>query len=227
MSIDDAPKEVTSATSEVWSHLVPVPGTPEGFTARTTYPTNRDGVEVMLERWQAGTEEPPHFHPGDDMTVVVEGRMAVQFYRKEAHAWVPDGERIVLDKGDVGYIRARRVHDASYIEACRLVYVHNGAFAFHLASDEDPSAVRETTSHEAQMLDALDSAQAPLCDDCVTAVVGWDKRQQASSVGATMAERDAIVRAHGVCSRCGRRKIVNGLPLAPVRHAVPRGTGSR
>ena len=62
MSVDDATQNVTSATSEVWSNHVSVPGTPEGFTARTTYPTNPDGVEVMLERWQAGTEEPPHFH---------------------------------------------------------------------------------------------------------------------------------------------------------------------
>jgi quercetin dioxygenase-like cupin family protein len=133
MSVDDATQNVTSATSEVWSNHVPVPGTPEGFTARTTYPTNPDGVEVMLERWQAGTEEPPHFHPGDDMTVVVEGKMSVQFYRKEAGSLVPDGERIFLDRGDVGYIRARRIHDAHYIEACQLVYVHNGAFGFHLA----------------------------------------------------------------------------------------------
>ena len=136
MSVDDAAQEVTSATSEVWSNHVPVPGTPEGFTARTTYPTNPDGVEVMLERWEAGTEEPPHFHPGDDMTVVVEGRMSVQFYRKEARTLVRDGERIFLNRGDVGYIHARRVHDARYIDACQLVYVHNGAFAFHLADAE-------------------------------------------------------------------------------------------
>ena len=133
MSIDDATKEVTSATSDVWGHHVPAPGTPEGFTVRTTYPTNPDGVEVMLERWQAGTEEPPHSHPGDDMTVVVEGRMSVQFYRHDASALVPDGDRVFLEKGDVGYIRAGRVHDARYIDACRLVYVHNGAFAFDLA----------------------------------------------------------------------------------------------
>ena len=136
MSPGDTDLDVTSATSEVWSNLIPVPGTPEGFTARTTYPTNPDGVEVMLERWQAGTEEPPHSHPGDDMTVVVEGRMSVQFYRQEAHRLSPDGERIFLGRGDVGYIRAGRVHDARYIEACRLVYVHNGAFAFHLADAE-------------------------------------------------------------------------------------------
>jgi quercetin dioxygenase-like cupin family protein len=133
MSVDDATQDVTSATSEVWSNHVPVPGTPEGFTARTTYPTNPDGVEVMLERWHADTEEPPHFHPGDDMTVVVEGKMAVQFYRQEGRVLFPDGERIVLNKGDVGYIRAGRIHDAKYIEVCQLVYVHDGAFAFHLA----------------------------------------------------------------------------------------------
>ena len=133
MSVDDANQDVTSATSDVWGKHVPVPGTPEGFTARTTYPTNPDGVEVMLERWAAGTEEPPHYHPGDDMTVVVEGKVAVQFYRAEAHALVPDGERILLEKGAAGYIRAGRIHDARYVEACRLVYVHDGAFAFHPA----------------------------------------------------------------------------------------------
>ncbi len=136
MSVDDATKDVTSATSDVWSDHVPVPGSPEGFTVRTTYPTNPDGVEVMLERWQPGTEEPPHWHPGDDMTVVVEGRMSIQFYREVARSLIPDGEKIFLDKGDVGYVRAGRVHDAQYIEACQLVYVHNGPFAFNLADTE-------------------------------------------------------------------------------------------
>lgn len=138
MSSDHATQGVTSATSKVWSNHVPVPGTPEGFTARTTYPTNPDGVEVMLERWEAGTEEPPHSHPGDDMTVVVEGRMSVQFYRREAGRLVPDGDRVFLDKGDAGYIRGGRIHDAGYVEACRLVYVHDGAFAFIPAEAEAP-----------------------------------------------------------------------------------------
>lgn len=69
-------------------------------------------------------------------------------------------------------------------------------------------------SNETQVLDALNSTQGPLCDDCITEVVGWNSRQQAHSVGSKMAERETIIRAHGVCSRCGRRKIVNGLPLA-------------
>ena len=136
MSVDDATQIVTSATSDVWSNHVPDPEGPEGFTVRTTYPTNPDGVEVMLECWQAGTEEPPHFHSGDDMTVVVEGRMSVQFYREEAGSLVPEGERSFMGKGDVGYIRARRIHDARYIDDCQLVYVHNGVFEFHLAPAE-------------------------------------------------------------------------------------------
>ena len=136
MPADDVDQDVTSATSEVWSNHVPVPGTPEGFTARTTYPTNPDGVEVTLERWGAGTEEPPHWHPGDDMTVVVEGRISVQFYRREARGLVRDGERVFVEKGGVGYIRAGRVHERQYVDTCQLVYVHNGAFAFNPADAE-------------------------------------------------------------------------------------------
>lgn len=121
---------VTSATSAVWDKHVTVPDTPVGFTVRTTYPNNPDGAEVMLERWQAGSAEPPHSHPGDDMTVVVEGRMAVQFFTREGGELVPDGEPLVLGKGEAGYIRAGRIHDAKYLEDCKLVYVHDGAFGF-------------------------------------------------------------------------------------------------
>lgn len=133
MPIEQPNQDVTSSTSEVWGNHVPDPESPKGFTVRTTYPTNPDGVEVMLERWEAGTEEPPHSHPGDDMTVVVEGRMSTQPYRREGDSLVPDGQRLFLNKGDVGYIRAGRIHDAQYIDDCQLVYVHNGAFAFQLA----------------------------------------------------------------------------------------------
>ena len=122
--------EVTSETSAVWDRHVTVPDTPAGFTVRTTYPNNPDGAEVMLERWEAGSAEPPHSHPGDDMTVVVEGRMAVQFFSREGGELVPDGEPLVLGKGEAGYIRAGRIHDAKYLEDCKLVYVHDGAFGF-------------------------------------------------------------------------------------------------
>jgi len=127
-------KNVTSETSAVWGNHVPVPDTPEGFTVRTTLPGNPNGVEVMLERWKAGAEEPPHSHPGDDMTVVVEGKMSIQFFVKEAEGLVPDGDRIFLRKGETGYVRAGRIHDAKYLEDCNLVYVHNGAFGFHLST---------------------------------------------------------------------------------------------
>ena len=122
--------EVTASTSAVWQNHVSVAGTPEGFTVRTSYPANPEGAEVMLERWQAGTEEPAHSHPGDDMTIVVEGKMSIQFYTKSATGLVADGEPVFLNKGDTGYIKAGRIHDAKYIEECKLVYVHDKAFGF-------------------------------------------------------------------------------------------------
>jgi mannose-6-phosphate isomerase-like protein (cupin superfamily) len=133
MSVGERSEDVTPVSSEVWSGLIADPTSP-GFSVRTTYPTNPDGVEVMLERWDAGTGEPPHWHPGDDMTVVVEGAMVVQFYRSDGDSLLADGEPVRLNKGDVGYVRATRIHDAKYIENCQLVYVHHGAFAFNLAA---------------------------------------------------------------------------------------------
>jgi quercetin dioxygenase-like cupin family protein len=136
MPADDATLDVTAATSAVWKGFAPAPGTPEGFTLRTTYPTDPGGVEVMLERWEPGAEEPPHSHPGDDMTVVVEGKMAVRFYRREAGSLVPDGAPVLLGAGEAGYVRAGRIHDARYLEDCKLVYVHEGAFAFRPADTD-------------------------------------------------------------------------------------------
>ncbi len=127
---DNVTKEVTADTSAVWKNHVSVADTPEGFTVRTTCPANSEGVEVMLERWLAGTEEPVHSHPGDDMTVVVEGKMSIQFYTKSADGLVADGEPVILNKGDTGYIKAGRIHDAKYTEECKLVYVHDKAFGF-------------------------------------------------------------------------------------------------
>ena len=72
-------KTLTASTSAIWDNHVTVPDTPDGFTVRTTVPGNPDGVEVMLEQWAAGSAEPPHSHPGDDMTVVIEGRMAAKY----------------------------------------------------------------------------------------------------------------------------------------------------
>jgi hypothetical protein len=124
------PADVTSLTSPIWDHHVALPDGPPGFTLRTTVPGNPDGVEVMLERWEAGSSEPPHAHPGDDMTVVVEGKMVIQFYTKGADGLVADGAPVTLGRGETGYVRAGRIHDARYVEACRIVYVHDRAFGF-------------------------------------------------------------------------------------------------
>jgi quercetin dioxygenase-like cupin family protein len=117
-------------SSAVWKNFVSVPNTPAGFTVRKTLPENPKGVEAMLESWEAGTAEPPHSHPGDDMTVVVEGAMSIQYFRREGGKLVPDGAPVVLKKGQTGYVPAGRIHDAKYIEACKLVYVHDGPFGF-------------------------------------------------------------------------------------------------
>ena len=125
-----AENEVTSKTSNVWDNHVTVADTPDGLTVRTTFPTNPEGAEVMLERWDAGSEEPPHSHPGDDMTVVVEGKMSIQFYTKSNEGLIADGDVIILNKGDTSYVKAGRIHDAKYVEDCKLVYVHDKAFGF-------------------------------------------------------------------------------------------------
>lgn len=121
---------VNSETSAIWKNHVSIPDTPEGFTLRTTYPINENGAEVMLERWEAGSAEPPHSHPGDDMTVVIEGKMEIQFFTKTDSGLVEDGDVLTLNKGDTGYINAGRIHDAKYVEECKLVYVHDKAFGF-------------------------------------------------------------------------------------------------
>ena len=119
----------TAETSAIWKDHVAVANTPPGFRVRTTYPGNPAGVEVMLEQWQAGSEEPIHSHPGDDMTVVVEGKISIQFYVLNSKGErTPDGERLILHKGETGYIKAGRLHDAKYIEHCKLVYVHDKKF---------------------------------------------------------------------------------------------------
>jgi len=121
---------MNSATSAIWDNHVTAPDTPDGFILRTTYPSNPNGVEVMLERWEAGSSEPIHSHPGDDMTVVVEGKMSIQFYLKTNEGLEKEGEPLILNQGETGYVAANRIHDASYIEDCKLVYVHDKAFGF-------------------------------------------------------------------------------------------------
>ena len=64
------------------------------------------------------------------MTVVVEGRMAIQYFSRGTEGLVPEGEPVILNKGDTGYIKAGRIHDATYLEDCKLVYVHDREFGF-------------------------------------------------------------------------------------------------
>ena len=119
-----------SETSKVWSHLIREQGDPQGFHYRGTYPDDKEGVTVMLETWDAGSHEMPHCHPGDDMTVLVEGDMAVQFYRQEGEDLIKEGDEHLYLHGQTAYIRAKQIHSARYINPCKLVYVHDKAFDF-------------------------------------------------------------------------------------------------
>ena len=77
-------------------------GTPDGFTLRVQQTAeNPTGVDVMMEKWEKGSEEPIHSHPGDDMTIVVEGKMSLQFFIKGV-----GGELIKGNVYVVHYVRA-------------------------------------------------------------------------------------------------------------------------
>lgn len=126
MSINRA----TMETSDVWKHLKSEEDLPEGFAFRGTLPTDKDGVETMLEAWNAGTSEPPHAHPGDDMTIVSEGEMRVQFYVVEDDKLVKDGPEEVYGEGETAYVAKGQIHSVKYVKDSRLVYIHSGAFDF-------------------------------------------------------------------------------------------------
>ena len=84
------------------------------------------------QKWLPGDYEPPHSHPGDDATIVIEGTMEIQFYTKSPSSGElsKDGEVVTLSAGQTGFIEANRIHDARYKTKCKLVYVHNKTFDF-------------------------------------------------------------------------------------------------
>jgi len=119
----------------LWQNLVSVPNTPAGFTVKTNFDAvkNKSGMTTMMEMWQAGSAEPAHSHPGDDMTIVIEGTMKIQFFIKNKHGKLEhDGTPLTLNAGQTGYIASNRIHDATYVTDCKLVYVHSGDFGAYL-----------------------------------------------------------------------------------------------
>ena len=120
-----------SQKSKVWDNHIVDPEAPAGFTFRETYPENPNGVTVLLEQWDAGSFEDAHHHPHDDMSVMVEGEMVVQFYTKNENGeLIKDGEEVTFSKGTTGYIDANRIHSVKYTENCKMVYVQDLDFGF-------------------------------------------------------------------------------------------------
>ena len=105
--------EVDGNTSAVWENHITVPETPKGFTVRTTYPNNPNGAEVMLERWEAGSEEPPHSHPHVQTSYIASGEII--FYCEGE----PDQH---LKAGDMFEVPSGKLHTIKLLtEKARLV----------------------------------------------------------------------------------------------------------
>lgn len=144
MGSSNTGKEQSCSGSDVWQHFNVDQEAPELAIRESVHldssvkvQPNPDGMDVMLEQWDAGSSEPPHYHPGDDMTIVAEGKMSVQFYTQSENGLVRDGNELILCAGDTGYIKARRIHSVQYIEPCKLVYVHSGVFGYQEAGAGD------------------------------------------------------------------------------------------
>ena len=116
--------------SPVWTQGFTAADGVKGLRIRTPLQA-ADKVEVMLEQWDAGSSEPPHSHSGADSTTVIAGRMTVQRYARTASGeLVKEGPLVELRSGDTGYFEANVIHDANYLEHCKLIYIHDGPFTF-------------------------------------------------------------------------------------------------
>lgn len=58
---------------------------------------------------------------------------------------------------------------------------------------------------------ALRGNPTPICDDCITCVVGWVNRQSANSAGRRLANQRVIQREKDRCVSCGKVKTVSWL----------------
>ncbi len=120
-------------SKNIWSDFTKDPEMP-GFSFRDTDEKNENCVTALLERWDAGTYEAPHHHPNDDMSIIVKGEIAIQFYIKQDGELVKEGEEVILSAGQTGYIQANRIHSVLYKTDCDMVYIQDRVFGFE--SDE-------------------------------------------------------------------------------------------
>lgn len=60
-----------------------------------------------------------------------------------------------------------------------------------------------------RMLQAIQSAGGPICDDCVWRPSGMKSRQQANSRGRQLAESGQVWRGLGACTKCDKHKTVS------------------
>lgn len=112
-----------------WSDMAIDPESPIGFYFRDANCTKP--ITSMLEVWDAGTVESPHHHSHDDMSVIIEGRIEVQFYdRHRDGSLVTKGYAQVFATGETAYIPANQIHCVNYAADTKMVYVQDGEFSF-------------------------------------------------------------------------------------------------
>lgn len=59
--------------------------------------------------------------------------------------------------------------------------------------------------------ETLRSVDAPICDDCLAMQASITPRQQVNQICRQLADRGDVDREQGMCTICGKAKIVNSL----------------
>jgi oxalate decarboxylase/phosphoglucose isomerase-like protein (cupin superfamily) len=112
-----------------WSDMVIDPDSPIGFYFRDV--ACAKPITSMLEVLDAGTTEGPHHHPHDDMSVMIEGQIEVQFYVRQSEGKLETkGDVHVFKSGETAYIPANQIHSVDYVTDTKMVYVQDGEFGF-------------------------------------------------------------------------------------------------
>ena len=126
-----SPKPIGTSTNADGTFTLEAPAGTYTLSARALSYANKSVANVVV---QGGATKEISLSLASDAiqqeTVVVEGKMAIQFFQRVDGKLVADGEPLVLSRGDSGYVKAGRIHDAKYLEPCKLVYVHDKAFGF-------------------------------------------------------------------------------------------------
>lgn len=98
--------------------------------AAPTLPSSNN--ETFVELLEKGSVQTPHSVNTNDLLVLVEGEMLVQFYTRRAsdgrlvkqEERTEEGGLVVMKKGDVQFIPAGQIVEFVCLQSCKLMHVH-------------------------------------------------------------------------------------------------------